>query len=234
VPHRIRHAKAYPFSILDHSFVLKGGGVTPLLPGDTHRAERTAVIASGSNRSHEQLARKFGDDPDGVATERAWLADFDVVYAAHITRYGSIPATLQHVDGMRVHLAVNWLTERQLAAMHATEGNYDFVLLERIALETEKGPALTEAHVYVARNGFLTHKGAPIGLSEAAAEGRPHAAMSQTQAQAHVHARLGGEIHPDDFVLQNIEDEGTRLERAKLLHDPKAVFGWPHRRKVEI
>ena len=234
MPHRIRHAKAYPFSILDHSFLLKGGEVTPLPAGEAHRAGRTAVLASGSNRSHEQLARKFGDDPEGVATERAWLVDFDVVYAAHITRYGSIPATLQHVAGMRVHLAVNWLTERQLAAMHATEGNYEFVALERLALETEAGPALTEAHVYVARNGFLTHEGAPIGLREAAAEGRPHAAMDQGEAQAHVHGRLGEGVDPDDFVLQNIEDERLRLERAKLLHDPHAAFGWPHRRIVEI
>jgi hypothetical protein len=234
LPHRIAFAKAYPFAILDHSFFLKDGAVTPLPPGDAHRAGRTAVLASGSNRSHEQLARKFAEDPEGVATERAWLADFDVVYAAHITRYGSIPTTLQHVTGMRVHLAINWLTDRQLAAMHATEGNYDFVALERIMLETETGPALEEAHVYVARNGFLTHEGAPIGSREAAAENRPHTAMDQHEAQAHVHARLGGDTHPDDFVLQNIEDERLRLERAKLLHDPKAVFGWPHRRKVEI
>jgi hypothetical protein len=234
VPHRIRHARAYPFAILDHSFFLKEGEVTRLPAGDAHRAGRMPVIASGSNRSHEQLARKFGGDPEGVATERAWLAEFDVVYAAHITRYGSIPATLQHVAGMRVHLAVNWLTARQLAAMHATEGNYDFVRLERISLETEAGPALSEAHVYLARNGHLVHEGAPIGAREAAAEGRPHPAMDQTQAQAHVHARLGGDTHPDDFVLQNIEDARLRRERADRLRDPAAVFAWPHWRKVEI
>lgn len=232
MPHRIAFAKAYPFAILDHSFFLKDGAVTPLPAGEAHRAGRTAVLASGSNRSHEQLARKFGDDPEGVATERAWLADFDVVYAAHITRYGSIPTTLQHIAGMRVHLAINWLTERQLAAMHATEGNYDFVLLERIALETETGPALPEAHVYVARNGFLTHEGAPIGSREAAAENRPHAAMDQQEAQAHVHARLGAGIAPDDFVLQNIQDERLRRERSARLGDPDAVFAWPHRRKL--
>lgn len=232
MPHRIAFAKAYPFSILDHSFFLKDGAVTPLPAGEAHRAGRTAVLASGSNRSHEQLARKFGDDPEGVATERAWLADFDVVYAAHITRYGSIPTTLQHVAGMRVHLAINWLTERQLAAMHATEGNYDFVALERIALETEAGPALEIAHVYVARNGTLMHEGAPIGAREAAAENRPHTAMDQHEAQAHIHARLGEGIAPDDFVLQNIEDERLRRERSARLGDPAARFAWPHWRKL--
>lgn len=232
MPHRIVHAKAYPFAILDHSFFLKDGTVTPLPAGGRHRAGRTAVLASGSNRSHEQLARKFGDDPEGVATERAWLADFDVVYAAHITRYGSIPTTLQHVPGMRVHLAINWLTGRQLAAMHATEGNYDFVLLERIALETEAGPALEDAHVYVAKNGHILHEAAPIGSREAAAENRPHAAMDQHEAQAHVHARLGEGIAPDDFVLQNIEDERLRRERSQRLGDPRAKFAWPHWRKL--
>jgi hypothetical protein len=232
LPHRIVHAKAYPFAILDHSFFLKDGTVTPLPAGEAHRTGRTAVLASGSNRSHEQLARKFGDDPEGVATERAWLADFDVVYAAHITRYGSIPTTLQHVPGMRVHLAINWLTDDQLAAMHATEGNYDFVLLERIALKTEAGPALEAAHAYVARNGHILHEAAPIGSREAAAENRPHTAMDQTQAQAHVHARLGGDIAPDDFVLQNIEDERLRRERSERLGDPAARFAWPHSRKL--
>lgn len=234
MPHRIVHAKAYPFAILDHSYVLKGGEVTPLPAGEAHRAGRTPVIASGSNRSHEQLARKFGDDPEGVATERAWLADFDVVYAAHITRYGSIPTTLQHVEGMRVHLAINWLTERQLHAMHATEGSYDFVALEQIALATEAGPALAEAFVYVARNGYLMHEGAPIGAREAEAQGRPHASMDQTQAQAHVHARLGEGTEPDAFVLQNIEDERLRRARSARLRDPDAVFAWPHWRSVKI
>lgn len=234
MPHRIAHAKTYPFAILDHSFMVRHGKVTVLPSGDNHRAGRTPVIATGSNRSFEQLARKFGDDPDGVPTERARLADFDVVYAAHITRYGSIPATLQHVAGMGVHLAVNWLTERQLAAMHATEGNYDFVLLERITLETEAGPALDEAHVYVAKNGPLMHEGAPIGSREAAAEGRPHAAMDQHEAQAHVHARLGEGIAPDDFVLQNIEDERLRRERTERLGDPAASFAWRHWRAVDI
>ncbi|MDH3233416.1 MAG: hypothetical protein OEQ29_07805 [Alphaproteobacteria bacterium] len=228
MPHRIAHAKAYPFAVLDHSFMVKGGVVTPLPDGDGHRAGRTPVIATGSNRSYEQLNRKFADDPDGVPTERAWLADFDVVYAAHITRYGSIPATLQHIAGMRVHLAVNWLTDRQLAAMHATEGNYDFVALERISLETEAGPALEAAHVYVARNGHLMHEGAPIGMREAAAEGRPYAVLDQHEAQSLVHARLGDGGDLEDFVLQNIEDERLRRERSERLGEPTATFAWPH------
>lgn len=233
MPHRIVHAKAYPFAILDHSFMLKGGEVTPLPAGTDHRVGRTPIVATGSNRSYEQLSRKFGDDPDGVPTERAWLADFDVVYAAHITRYGSIPATLQHVTGMRVHLAVNWLTDRQLAAMHVTEGNYDFVALERIRLETEAGPALKEAHVYIACNGHLTHEGAPVGLREAAAEGRPHTALDQQEAQSLVHSRLGKGGDLEDFVLQNIEDERLRRERSERLGDPAATFAWPHWRIVE-
>ncbi|HUT51647.1 MAG TPA: hypothetical protein VM325_20150 [Alphaproteobacteria bacterium] len=228
MPHRIAHAKAYPFAVLDHSFMLMHGKVTPLPAGDSHRAGRTPVIATGSNRSYQQLKRKFGNDSEGVPTERAWLADFDVVYAAHITRYGSIPATLQHVAGMRVQLAVNWLTERQLAAMHATEGNYDFVALEKISLETEAGPALGEAHVYVARNGHLTNEGAPIGMREAAAEGRPHTAMNQHEAQSLVHARLGEDADLDGFIRRNIEDESVRRARAKRLADPAASFAWPH------
>src|SRR3546814_12837230 len=52
---------------------------------------------------------------------RAWLADFDVVYATHITRDGSIPGNLFPTPGARVRLSVTWLDAEQLAAMHATE-----------------------------------------------------------------------------------------------------------------
>jgi len=228
MPERIAHAKAYPFDILEHSFLLKDGRVTRLPPGEAHRVGRTAVLATGSNRSHEQLKRKFGDDPEGVATERAWLAEFDVVYAAHITRYGSIPATLQHIGGMRVHLAVNWLSAHHLQAMHATEGNYDFVRLERIALATEAGPALDAAHVYIANNGHLTHEGAPVALRANEAEDRPHPALSQHEAQALVHSRVGNGGALDGFIRENIEDEVARRERGRRLHDPATVFAWPH------
>ena len=77
------------------------------------------VIAHGSNRSPDQLRRKF-DYLSGAASEipvtRARLRDHDVVYSAHVTQYGSMAANLQYLPGVEVEIFVTWLTPPQLPA----------------------------------------------------------------------------------------------------------------------
>ena len=83
----IDHAKAYPFYIPPFSYVLTDGKYMALdiaLPLFQLTDGRTPVIASGSNRSPEQLARKFKDNPtESVIVTKAALYDFDCVYSAH-------------------------------------------------------------------------------------------------------------------------------------------------------
>src|SRR5918992_1771889 len=116
-------AKAYPFPAPSVSYLFRDGQAHTI---DEARFEgRVPVIAHGSNRSPEQLRRKF-DRFSGAAGEipvtLSWLDEYDIVYSAHITTYGSIASTLQHVPGCRARVAITWLNDAQLTRMHETEG----------------------------------------------------------------------------------------------------------------
>jgi hypothetical protein len=52
----------------------------------------------------------------------AWLHDRAVVYSAHFTSYGALPATLHRCPGVCTRLCVTWLTATRLELMHRSEG----------------------------------------------------------------------------------------------------------------
>ena len=108
MPHRIRHAKSYPFPVPGESFLYDNGVTRALEPERMVRDGRTPVLAAGSNQSPEQIHRKFGDMAGDVVvpSQRGRLHDFDVVYAAHLARYGSVPATFQASPGTLVTVFV--------------------------------------------------------------------------------------------------------------------------------
>lgn len=157
----LRLAKGYPYAAPAGSYLYRDGASRALsgaLDPDL-TAGRVPVIAHGSNRAPEQLHRKFGH-LEGAASEipvtRAWLADHDVVYSAHMTRYGSISATLHEAPGTRVQVYVTWLTEAQLPRMHETEigaGNYGYGRMSGLDLAVEGGPRLTAAFAYLSVHG---------------------------------------------------------------------------------
>ena len=139
----VERATTYPYLIPESSYLFENGAWQAAEIGSALTAGRTPVIACGSNRSPEQLARKFADfDEAVIPVQRAWLEDFDVVYAAHITGYGSVAANLQHVAGTRVEVSITWLADDQMDRMHATEGlghNYHYARLYGLALHPEGG-----------------------------------------------------------------------------------------------
>ena len=143
------------------------------------------MLAYGSNRAPEQLDRKFGHAPETVIpVEVAVLAEFDVVYAAAFTRYGAVPAMLQHVPGMAVEIAVTWLDEAELDHMHSTEmgaANYRYAALEDVRLMLDSGEVLDTAYTYVGSRGHFTHEGEPVGLKAVKGDGRPHAARTTAE-----------------------------------------------------
>lgn len=243
MPHRIAHAKAYPFAIPGHSYLLNQGRAEPLPAGDGHRNGRLPVIACGSNRSPERLGRKYaafrGDGT--IPVERARLTGFDVVYSAHITRYGSIPATLAASPGTRVEVSVTWLDEGQLEVMHKSESageNYDFVRLESVELALDGdggwGEVLKTAFVYASRRGALSHQERPVAMAAATAEGRRHPALHQEEVQALVHARLGEGCDLDRFILGSIEDAALRRARIARLAEDAHAQDWPGAVVIEV
>lgn len=235
---RLRHARAYPFAIPAASFLFVDGAARHLRPGETfaehHYADRVPVIACGSNRSPARLAEKFPDGGD-VPVERAWLRDFDVVFSAHITGYGSVPATLAPSPGTRVEVSITWLDAAQLAVMHASETrgeNYDYVKLARLDLTLEGDGrwhrALAEAYAYQSRRGALSVDDGPVALGAVRAEGRIFPVMSQDEILAAVHAKVGGTEPVDDFVEQNVIHAHHRRARIMELEADANPFDWPH------
>ena len=231
----VARATAYPYLIPDSSYVFEAGGWRPAEIDAALTAGRTPVLACGSNRSPEQLARKFADfDGPVIPVQRAWLDDFDVVYAAHITGYGAVAAKLQHIPGTRVEVSVTWLSDDQIDRMHATEGvghDYRYARLHGLSLHPEGGGRRAEAFAYVYDKGALRH-GEPPGdhaaLAAVRAENRQDRPLSQTEALVAVCARVGHAGDIPDFVNTVVGDRDLRRRYEAVLQADAMPFRWPH------
>ena len=228
-------AKSYPFTAFPESYLLRDGQAMPMPaqhPDPDRYAGRVPVIAHGSNRAPDQLRRKYGAAAE-IPVSRAWLQDYDVVYSAHVSRYGSIAANLHHAPGMQVEIFVTWLDELQLARMHETELGgevYVYGRMEEITLELEEGPTdgLAEASVYLSRRGCLANAAQPIALAEVGARTRAYMAMAQVDVLALVHARHGGNVPLDEVILQTIRDPAYRRALIAAMGDGSVPTSAPH------
>ncbi len=225
-------AKDYPYSAPDSSYLFMNGDARPLVSaGPVDYEGRVPVLAHGSNRSPHQLKRKFGEAAE-IPVSFAWLADYDVVYSAHITQYGAIASTLQHLPGTRVRLAVNWLDRRQLTRMHETEGpsNYAFGRLAGIELELELGPETrrSEVFVYLGRNGCLDLDEGPLGLSAVTAEGRNHRHHHQPDTLALVRERHRPDLVLDHMILEAVRQPERRLALTGEMKARAVPVNAPH------
>lgn len=226
----LRRAFGYPYAAPRQSWQFHDGRVEAFDPDQ--RAGRTPVLAIGSNRAPEQLARKYAALPGTlIPVERVFLRDFDVVYAATLTRYGAVPAMLQHVPGSRVELMLTWLTEAQLARMHTTElgaANYSFACLEQLQLETETREVHSSAFCYVgARGAFGDDAAEAYALEAVPAEGR-RLPQADTRSMLARFARLfdwPGDV--DSFTLTAIRDEGQRRAWIAALAAHASPFTYP-------
>ncbi len=228
---RIRHARSYPFAIPDHSYLFEDGRFSRLRAGDVDRDHRTPVLAAGSNQSPERLARKFASYSGGPASripaQRGTLADFDTVYAAHLARYGSVPATFQASPGTAVTVFVLWLDERQLAHMHRTETHYTFDRLSDIAVAFDDGETLGTAFSYAAKLGCLEFGGGCASLAEIPATGRRFPALSQDEALAAVRDRLAPGRALEGFIQEHIDDPALRRARCDALGAAAVPLDFP-------
>ena len=186
------------------------------------------MLAVGSNQSPEQLTRKFGHIEEWeIPVQRCSLAGFDVVYSAHIARYGSVPAMLQSDPGTTVTLFVNWLDDSQLAAMHETElshGNYHYGRLDGIALNLEGGDTLASVHGYFSRRGHVLHEGDGVALAKVPAQYRRRPARDTAQMLAHVHERIDPAHSLDEFILRLIEEDDYRRKIIEELMTDAVQF----------
>lgn len=207
-------ATDYPYPAPEESYLFSGGRARTLSVAGWRGldlAGRIPVLAHGSNRSPEQLRRKFGDSAD-IPVTYGRLSGFDVVYAAHVARYGAVTSTLAAVPGVASRIALNWLTPAQLAFMHETERmNYTYGHLPAGCFTPEVGPAPAVTAVYVGNHGPLALDGGLVALAAVTAEGRPHPALWQREIQV----RLAGEHHPGEDLEPLLLDRIARPEARR-------------------
>lgn len=136
---------------------LAAEGVAPL-------AERTLVVAVGSNQTPETIARKYarsGRDLQ-IATPfvRCTVHGLAVGHCAHTSARGYIPAAPYRADGERMELVATWFDDAQLAVVDETEPNYERVRLDasRFPLTLATGETPARYDVYASSWGVVAHE----------------------------------------------------------------------------
>jgi hypothetical protein len=208
----IRLAEGYPYHRPAGSYLFDDGVLRPLA-GAWHE-RRTAVIACGSNGAPARLIEKFAGTGARIPVTPAWLHGYAVVYSAHFTGYGALPATLHPWPGARTRLCVTWLDAAQLELMHCSEGvgeRYDYVLLEQLELGIDGHGVVARAGAYLSRRGPLAQDGRPVRLAEVLTRGCDLPAYSQPAMLRRMHRLLAPDESYTTFmsrILASLEDRG--------------------------
>jgi hypothetical protein len=172
------------------------------------------VIACGSNGAPARLIQKFAGTGARIPVTPAWLHGYAVVYSAHFTSYGALPATLHPWPGARTRLCVTWLDAGQLERMHESEGvgeRYDYVLLEQLELGVDGHRVVASAGAYLSRRGPLAQDGRPVRLAEVLTQGCDLPAYSQPAMLRRMHRLLAPDESYASFmsrILVSLEDRG--------------------------
>jgi hypothetical protein len=197
---RLRRATGYPYGAPERSFLQHDGRALEL-PAEFDLGAREPLLAYGSNAAPEALARKLAPDAaTPLPLIRAELAGFDVVYSAHLSPYGAVPATLYPCPAATVPVFVAYPTEVQRRLLAATEPNYERARLEGIRCLPERGEPLGELEAFLSRHGCLPVDGAPVALAAIPTRGRTLAAMTEPEALEHVRATHFPELSLSQLV----------------------------------
>ncbi|MCB9958833.1 MAG: hypothetical protein H6843_09540 [Rhodospirillaceae bacterium] len=213
-------ALGYPYDVGRTPLLFRPGGAVPL-PDDWSPVGRVPVLAVGSNRAAQQLARKFAGWPaeTEIPVTVAEVIDHDVVYSAHFASYGAIPARLAAAPGVRAEVGITWLTPAQLACMHETErgANYTFTdTVEIDVVDRRAGPLGSVGH-YAGRHPPLRMGGQPLALAAIAATGRRGPAAHQDTVLGLVRDRLEPGAELAAFLRRIVTDDAARDRLSRRL-----------------
>jgi hypothetical protein len=259
----IERAKRYPYEIPERSFILFGDRTLTLedleldnllesrvrVDGTTITLfdiavgsdaiagsdRRIPVLGYGSNAAPAQLRRKMEGVGHAVAIPvvRATIKDFDVVYSAHIGRYGPIPATIHPSPGTHLSVFLTYLTPPELKRMFVTEhGNYDYVELNDVTVEGDSGERLSKVHAYLSKYGALGLVNTPLALEAVRAERRRYRSITEPEALDLVAAAVAPGVPVDKFIVRAATERETRREWIRALESTSIAFDWPSYRVV--
>jgi hypothetical protein len=214
----VRRALAYPYDPPRGSFVQIGDRTLPVPPEEIEVEGRRALLAYGANASPEALTRKLAHlEPRPIPVLRVALSGWDVVYSAHVTRYGSVPAAVVASPGTVASVHLVFPDDEQLAALAATEGrNYRLEQLADFTAELEiGGESPAEIDAFVSVHGPLLLDGSPVALAAIPARDRAFPELTTPQMIDRVRAALTPDLSVEEFVLHHVE-QGGRSPLAPL------------------
>lgn len=213
----VERALGYPYMAPRQPFAQLGHRTLDPSEVDIDRDTRTPVLAYGSNAAPQVLSRKLALSDQPVLVVPARLAEFDVVYSAHISPYGAVPATLQRSPGTEVQIHVIYMTSAQIGVISATEPNYVPTLLGEVECRLEEGGNLNEVSAYISRHGCLLRDGSEVALSAVRATGRAFTALSEREVVEYARAALCPDDALEAFVLANVADPALSQSRTAQL-----------------
>jgi hypothetical protein len=194
----LKRALGYPYAVPGGSYLYRDGEADAPPPTGFDLAGRSPLLSYGANSAPEALARKLGSLPGvEMPVVRAELEDFDVVYSAHVSPYGAVPATLHQSPGTTAPVFVIHPTPEQRALLTASEPNYDLVELAGIA-------------AYRSKHGCLELDGSPVALAAVRSRGRTLPEMPEPAVLERVRAAVAPDLDLADFVSACVERGGIR------------------------
>ncbi len=194
----LRRALEYPYATPERSYLFRDGEALELPAGGPDLRGRAPLLSYGANSAPESLARKLAPLP-GVEMPvlQAELEGWDVVYSAHVSPYGAVPATLVESPGTTAPVFVIHPTGEQRALLTASEPNYDLVEVQGM-------------EAYRSKHGCLLLDGSPVALSAIRSRGRTLPDLDEPAILERVRAALGPELTLEDFVRVCFERGGIK------------------------
>lgn len=201
----LERALAYPYATPDRSYLYLDGGALELPGAGADLSARTPLLSYGANAAPDALARKLAPLP-GVEMPvlRTELEGFDVVYSAHVSPYGAVPATLLESPGTKAPVFVIYPTEEQRALLTVSEPNYDLVEVNGMG-------------VYRSKHGPLSIDGSPVALAAVRSIGRTLAELDEPAVLEHVRAHLEPRMSLEQFIRDCIARGGRSFPRSAPL-----------------
>ncbi|HEY6731802.1 MAG TPA: hypothetical protein VI039_12365 [Solirubrobacterales bacterium] len=194
----LERALDYPYATPEGSYLYRDGQAAELPAAGPDLAERSPLLAYGANAAPEALARKLSPLPgEEMPVLQSELEGFDVVYSAHVSPYGAVPATLLESPGTLAPVFITYPTPRQRALLTASEPNYDLV-------EVAGMPA------YRSKHGSLSIGGSPVALAAVRAAGRTLPELDEAAVLECVRARLEPDRSLEEFVCGCVERGGLK------------------------
>jgi hypothetical protein len=193
----LKRALTYPYATPERSYLYREGRAEEL-PEDFDLAGRAPLLSYGANAAPEALALKLAALPgEPLPVARSELRDFDVVYSAHVSPYGAVPATIVESPGTVAPVFVLHPTAEQHALLSATELNYDLV-------------RIGEADAFRSKHGCLEFDCSPVALAAIRSRGRTLPELDQRAVLERVRAYLEPELELEEFIHACIERGGIK------------------------